>query len=58
LNIEGATDQENCSRAKYKILHRIAVAFLIFNNNIPLGWLSTASSTAHFDYSYGNIEGL
>ena len=31
LNIEGATDQENCSGANSKILHCIAVTFLIFN---------------------------
>ena len=52
LNIEGAMEHsclENCSGAKYKIF---PVIFLIFNNNIPLRWLSTSSSTGNFDYSY------
>ena len=62
LNIEGAMDRsclQNTSGTKYKVctLYRYKKIFSV-SNNIPLRWLSTASSTGHFDYSYAHIYGL
>ena len=66
LNIEEATDRswlQNRSGTKYKtctIVHHINYCnFFDFQwNNIPLEWLSTASSSGHFDYSYACIHHL
>ena len=59
LNIDRATDcswLQNRSGWKYKIFTLYRCNFFNFQyHNIPLRWLSTASSTGHFDYSYGNM---
>ena len=62
LIIQGAIDHsclENCSGAKYKIFtsYRCNV-FNFQHNNIPLRWLSTASSGSYFDYPYACIHWL
>ena len=42
-----------------KYVYRITVTFINFKyNNISLRWLSIASSTCHFDYSYASIYAL
>ena len=63
LNIEGATDHsclENHAVEQNKkmfTLHRCN--FLNFQyNNISLQWLSSKSSSGHFDYLYTIIDGL
>ena len=56
--ITGATDHSclgDQSEWKYKIFTTYCCNFLIFNINIPLTLLSTASSGSHPNYSYGIV---
>ena len=56
LIIQGAIDHyclENCSGAKYKIFTSYhSIECYTIQKMKPIAWVSTASSSRHFDHSY------